>query len=912
MDTDALRGAFVDFFVERGHKYVPSASLVPRGDASLLFTNSGMVQFKRALAGLEKLSYDRAVTIQRCIRAGGKHNDLENVGYTARHHTFFEMMGNFSFGDYFKEEAIEWAWHFSTQVLSLPKDRIWITVHPEDEKSRQIWLQHGVESSRILPIKENFWQMGDTGPCGACSELFYDHGEHVAGSLPGTPDEDGDRFVEFWNLVFPEFNRTSDGTLNLLERPGIDTGMGLERLAAIMQGVTSNYDTDAFVTIKEATKHLLSVEGDTPQKDASLNVIADHLRASVFLVLDGVLPGNEDRSYVLRRIIRRALRHGYKLDADGTFFASLVPFVTAQMESVCPEALREQAYIASVLQREEEQFLQTLEQGMRVFERKLPDISGKTVPGDLVFTLYDTHGFPPDLTADLAREHGMVLDMKGFDQAMEQQRQRARQGKQFAFVSSFDDKLSKEKVEFVGYDHLDSECSVVAMYSYQDARWEAERVLRVGQESGIVLDKTPFYAESGGQVGDCGEITFFDEKFSDIKSDVPCDKQKWVFSVKDTIKLGEQTLHIGKVGIRLNADDEMQGKVDYSRSDTTAIKVGSVGEAKVDKEKRLGAANHHSATHLLHAALRQELGKQVVQKGSLVTPNRLRFDFSYPQPLTAEQLEAITEMVNREIWRNTSVQTQVMSHKDAVDHGAMALFGEQYDDQVRVLSMGEEGFSCELCGGTHAQRTGDLGLFCIISEVGVASGVRRIEALVGASAMEHFSKIQKSYTEVMGKLKCASGEVVSQLKQLQEQIATQEGAVKRLQKAQLQYQMQDVIAEAETIDDITVIVRHCSAKDDIPDLMGALDYLKGQLSSDYVVMLTHEKDKKVSALGAVSKKLSKRLDAREIIAPVVEQIGAKGGGKPMLARAGGGSNLEVVEDALAEAKRGLINILNSQ
>ncbi|MDX1508497.1 MAG: alanine--tRNA ligase, partial [Woeseiaceae bacterium] len=711
MTSNELRQAFLDYFRERDHEVVASSPLVPGNDPTLLFTNAGMVQFKDVFLGEDKRSYKRAVTSQRCVRAGGKHNDLENVGYTARHHTFFEMLGNFSFGDYFKRDAIRYGWEFLTEVLGLPPEKLWVTVFEDDDEAADIWLEEmNIDPKRFSRMgeKDNFWAMGDTGPCGPCSEIFYDHGPEVAGGPPGSADEDGDRYVEIWNLVFMQFDRSADGTMTPLPKPSVDTGMGLERIAAVMQGVHSNYEIDLFANLIQATADTLGVDNDG---SSSLNVIADHIRACAFLVVDGVLPGNEGRGYVLRRIIRRAIRHGKKLGYDGLFFHKLVAPLVKEMGDAYPELAKAQSHVEKVLEKEGRRFAETLDQGLEILEDAIANLKGKQVPGDVVFKLYDTYGFPVDLTADFARERGLSVDQPGFEEAMEGQRQKARDASKFGAARGGSLKVDAD-TEFTGYDGTEGVCEIVAMY--KDGK--PVDTIAAGDDAAIVLSTTPFYAESGGQIGDTGILA----------------ESGRIFRVDDTQKSGNANVHYGAVE---------QGE----------FKVGDKVEAIVDAERRQAIVLNHSGTHLMHAALRKVLGEHVTQKGSLVAPDRLRFDFSHYEPVTPEQLAEIEDLVNDEIRANRAADIRHMSYDDAMNSGAMALFGEKYGDEVRVLAFGD--FSIELCGGTHVERTGDIGVFKITSEGGVASGVRRIEAVTGKGALDWIDTNQRQLGEVAGLLR---------------------------------------------------------------------------------------------------------------------------------------------------------------
>ncbi len=853
MKTSAqLRRAFIDYFVEHGHREVPSSSLVPENDPTLLFTNAGMVQFKDVFLGREKRDYNRAVTAQRCVRAGGKHNDLENVGYTARHHTFFEMLGNFSFGDYFKREAIGFAWEFLTKTLGLPPEKLWVTVYEEDDEAADVWLKEiGVDPARFTRIgdkpggkryeSDNFWSMGDTGPCGPCSEIFYDHGPEVWGGPPGTPEEDGDRYIEIWNLVFMQYNRDSDGNMTPLPRPSVDTGMGLERLAAVMQGVHSNYEIDLFQALIRAAA---GITGCDDLEEKSLRVIADHIRSCAFLVVDGVLPSNEGRGYVLRRIIRRAIRHGYMLGVTEPFFYRLVGPLKEQMGDAYPELVREQAQVERVLKLEEERFAETLEQGMKILEHAIDGLDGKEIPGDTVFRLYDTYGFPVDLTADIARERGLTLDMEGFDRAMAAQRERARAASQF----SADDQLAVDldgSTEFTGYERLQDEATVIALF--QDGK-SVETLGR--EEAGIlVLDHTPFYAESGGQVGDAGRIWL--------------EKNAW-FEVDDTRKQGGVFLHIGR----------FRGDV---------LRVGDQVRPEVDAERRRRIALNHSATHLLHAALRRLLGEHVQQKGSLVEPERLRFDFAHFEPVTREQLQAIERLVNEQIRNNYMVETRIMSLEDAKAAGAMALFGEKYGDQVRVLRMGD--FSTELCGGTHVKAVGDIGLFKITAESGIASGVRRIEAVTGERAVEWVEADEERLLRVAQAVKAGRDEVDDKVQQLLEKNRQLEKELERLKAKLASAAGSDLASQAKEIDGVKVLAAALEGAEP-KTLRETMDKLKDKLGSA-VIVLAAVRGGKVSLVAGVTKDRTDTLKAGDLVRFVAEQVGGKGGGRPDMAQAGG-------------------------
>jgi alanyl-tRNA synthetase len=845
MTTSAeLRASFLDYFEQRQHERVASSPLIPANDPTLLFTNAGMVQFKDAFLGRERRANNRAVSSQRCVRAGGKHNDLENVGYTARHHTFFEMLGNFSFGDYFKREAIEYAWDYLTRVLSLPPERLWVTVFEDDDEAAGIWLKEiGVDPQRFsrCGAKDNFWSMGDTGPCGPCSEIFYDHGPSIPGGPPGSPDEDGDRYVEIWNLVFMQFNRDAEGQMTPLPRPSVDTGMGLERLAAVMQGVHSNYEIDLFRRLIEAAA---KATGCDDLADKSLRVIADHIRSTAFLIIDGVTPGNEGRGYVLRRIMRRAIRHGYRLGCSTPFFHTLVEPLACEMGDAYPELRTNQAHVERLIKLEEERFAETLEHGMRLLDEAISNLSGNQIPGETVFKLYDTYGFPVDLTADIARERGLTLDQDGFEQAMERQKERARAASQFGAAQSLDIQIQGE-TDFCGYDRLQEEATIVALYR----GGESCDALEAGEEGIVILDRSPFYGESGGQVGDRGWLT----------TETAC------FAVQDTQKKGDGVLlHVGQV-------EEGQ------------LTVGDRVDARVDADRRRATALNHSATHLLHAALRDVLGSHVQQKGSLVGPERLRFDFSHFEPVSRTQLLTIERMVNREVRANHLVETRLMSLEDAKASGAMALFGEKYADQVRVLRMGE--FSTELCGGTHVKAVGDIGLIKIVSETGIAAGVRRIEAITGASALEWVEADEERLLRLAGLLKGGREDVDERVTQLIERARRLEKELEQIKAKAASSAGQDLAAQAVDIQGIKTLAARLDGVDP-KSLRVTLDQLKDKLGSA-VVVLAAESDGKVSLVAGVTKDLTDRLKAGDLIREVAEKVGGKGGGRPDMAQAGG-------------------------
>ena len=843
MTSNELRQAFLDFFHEHGHEVVASSPLVPGNDPTLLFTNAGMVQFKDVFLGDDKRNYSTAASSQRCVRAGGKHNDLENVGYTARHHTFFEMLGNFSFGDYFKREAIQYAWDFLTVTLGLPEDRLWVTVFEDDDEAADIWLKEmKVDPKRFsrLGAKDNFWAMGDTGPCGPCSEIFFDHGEKVPGGPPGTPEEDGDRYVEIWNLVFMQFDRSSDGTMTPLPKPSVDTGMGLERIAAVMQKVHSNYQIDLFANLIQATADVLGVDN---KSSSSLNVIADHIRACSFLIVDGVLPGNEGRGYVLRRIIRRAIRHGKKLGTDDLFFHKLVEPLAREMGDAYPELAKAQAHVEKVLAKEETRFAETLDQGMEILEAAIADLDGKELPGDVVFKLYDTYGFPVDLTADIARERELSVDEKGFEEAMERQRERARASSKFGAVGGDALKIDAT-TEFLGHDSTEATCKVVALFKDGNAVEQ----LGDGDEGAVVLASTPFYAESGGQIGDKGILV------SDGK----------LFRVDDTQKSGDANVHFGSVE---------QG----------VLKVGDSLEAVVDADRRQAIRLNHTATHLMHAALRQVLGDHVTQKGSLVAPDRLRFDFSHYEGVTPEQLQEIEDIVNAEIRKNVAADTNLMTYDDAIESGAMALFGEKYGDKVRVLQLGE--FSVELCGGTHVDRTGDIGAFKVTHEGGVASGVRRIEAVTGKGAMAWIDANQRTLRDLSGMLRSSPDQATAKVEQLLKQNKELEKKLATAKHALITGQasdQEDNIVEVHGIKIVTSRMEGVDAK----SLREAVDRVKDKLGNAIVVLGSVD-DGKVHLAAGVTKNNIGKIRAGDLIKPVAEQIGGKGGGRPDFAQAGG-------------------------
>ncbi|MFM8330316.1 MAG: alanine--tRNA ligase [Candidatus Methylumidiphilus sp.] len=844
MTSAELRSLFLQFFEERGHAVVASSPLIPANDATLLFTNAGMVQFKDVFLGREERPYVRAASSQRCVRAGGKHNDLENVGYTARHHTFFEMLGNFSFGDYFKRDAIQYAWGFLTGTLGLPPEKLWVTVYSEDTEAADIWLNEvGVDPNRFTRIstKDNFWSMGDTGPCGPCTEIFYDHGAHITGGPPGSPDEDGDRYIEIWNLVFMQYDRAADGTLTPLPKPSVDTGMGLERLAAVMQKVHSNYEIDLFANLVKAAADLAGVED---LGNSSLRVIADHIRSCSFLITDGVTPSNEGRGYVLRRIIRRAIRHGYKLGLREAFFHKLVAPLAAEMGAAYPELAKAQATVERVLLKEEERFAETLEQGMKILDACVSGLSGKEIPGDTAFQLYDTYGFPLDLTADVARELGLTVDMAGFEKAMQGQRAQSRAASQFTADYSKDMAVDAHCV-FTGYQHLAEDGKILALLK------DGARVARLeaGEDGVVVLEKTPFYAESGGQVGDQGLVQAGDA----------------VFAVSDTRKQGgDVILHIGRV---------RHG----------ALAVGAAATAQVDAARRKAITLNHSATHLMHAALRQVLGEHVAQKGSLVTPERLRFDFSHFEPVSAAQLREIERLVNAQIRANAAVAAEVMPKDEAMKAGAMALFGEKYGEEVRVLRIGE--FSTELCGGTHAERAGDIGFFKIVAETGVAAGVRRIEAVTGEGAVDWVESGERLIQTLGERLKSGRGGLDEKIQHLLEHSRHLEKELDKLKSKLASAAGSDLAGQAIEINGLKLLVARLDEADP-KSLRDLVDQLKNKLGSSAVV-LAAVKDGKVSLTAGVSSDQTSRIKAGDLINVVATQVGGKGGGRPDMAQAGG-------------------------
>ncbi|EQC1617736.1 alanine--tRNA ligase [Escherichia coli] len=864
--TAEIRQAFLDFFHSKGHQVVASSSLVPHNDPTLLFTNAGMNQFKDVFLGLDKRNYSRATTSQRCVRAGGKHNDLENVGYTARHHTFFEMLGNFSFGDYFKHDAIQFAWELLTSEkwFALPKERLWVTVYESDDEAYEIWEKEvGIPRERIIRIgdnkgapyaSDNFWQMGDTGPCGPCTEIFYDHGDHIWGGPPGSPEEDGDRYIEIWNIVFMQFNRQADGTMEPLPKPSVDTGMGLERIAAVLQHVNSNYDIDLFRTLIQA---VAKVTGATDLSNKSLRVIADHIRSCAFLIADGVMPSNENRGYVLRRIIRRAVRHGNMLGAKETFFYKLVGPLIDVMGSAGEDLKRQQAQVEQVLKTEEEQFARTLERGLALLDEELAKLSGDTLDGETAFRLYDTYGFPVDLTADVCRERNIKVDEAGFEAAMEEQRRRAREAS--GFGADYNAMIRVDSAsEFKGYDHLELNGKVTALF----VDGKAVDAINAGQEAVVVLDQTPFYAESGGQVGDKGELK--GANFS--------------FAVEDTQKYGQAIGHIGKLA-------------------AGSLKVGDAVQADVDEDRRARIRLNHSATHLMHAALRQVLGTHVSQKGSLVNDKVLRFDFSHNEAMKPEEIRAVEDLVNAQIRRNLPIETNIMDLEAAKAKGAMALFGEKYDERVRVLSMGD--FSTELCGGTHASRTGDIGLFRIISESGTAAGVRRIEAVTGEGAITTVHADSDRLSEVAHLLKGDSNNLADKVRSVLERTRQLEKELQQLKEQAAAQESANLSSKAIDVNGVKLLVSELSGVE--PKMLRTMvDDLKNQLGSTIIVLATVAEGK-VSLIAGVSKDVTDRVKAGELIGMVAQQVGGKGGGRPDMAQAGG-TDAAALPAALASVK----------
>lgn len=842
MKSSEIRQKFLDFFASNDHTVVASSPLVPSNDPTLLFTNAGMVQFKDIFLGQDRRSYVRAASSQRCVRAGGKHNDLENVGYTARHHTFFEMLGNFSFGDYFKRDAIQYAWNFLTQSLNIPKEKLWVTVYAEDDEAAAIWLNEiGIEKDRLVRIasSDNFWQMGDTGPCGPCSEIFYDHGPEVAGGPPGSADADGDRYIEIWNLVFMQYNRDSEGVLHPLPKPSVDTGMGLERISAVMQNVHSNYEIDLFQHLIQAAARVTHTQN---LADNSLKVIADHIRACSFLIADGVIPGSEGRGYVLRRIIRRAIRHGYRLGQKQPFLYQLVEALAQVMGQAYPELIAAQARVTEVLRQEEERFAETIEHGMQVLETALNEKNDQ-LDGETAFKLYDTFGFPLDLTADIARERGISVDHEAFEQAMARQREQARAANKFTMQEGI--RYSGDLTTFCGYEGLQQQAKILALYKQGSLVDQIE----AGDEAIIVLDQTPFYAESGGQAGDSGEIS----------------NSEGLFIVNDT-----QKIQAGVFG--------HHGRLQQGR-----LNIGATISAKVNPVTRTNTANNHSATHLLHAALRKLLGTHVTQKGSLVDANRLRFDFSHNAPLTNAEIRDIERLVNEQIRENAVVESSSMKYDDAVKRGAMALFGEKYADVVRVIGMGD--FSIELCGGTHVNQVGQIGLFKITMESGVAAGIRRIEAVTGKASVDHIQQREAQLLEIAQTLKANPQEVTQKIAQIMDNVRQTERELARLKTQLANAQGSDLLSHVQEIDGIQVLAAKLENADS-KILRDTLDQLKGKLKSCVVVLGTTTDDK-VSLIAGVTDDLTQRIKAGELVNFVAQQVGGKGGGRADMAQAGG-------------------------
>ncbi|AUU92506.1 alanine--tRNA ligase [Enterobacteriaceae bacterium ENNIH3] len=864
--TAEIRQAFLDFFHSKGHQVVASSSLVPNNDPTLLFTNAGMNQFKDVFLGLDKRNYSRATTAQRCVRAGGKHNDLENVGYTARHHTFFEMLGNFSFGDYFKHDAIQYAWELLTgdNWFKLPKERLWVTVYETDDEAYEIWEKEvGIPRERIIRIgdnkgapyaSDNFWQMGDTGPCGPCTEIFYDHGDHIWGGPPGSPEEDGDRYIEIWNIVFMQFNRQADGTMEPLPKPSVDTGMGLERITAVLQHVNSNYEIDLF---SKLIKAVADVTGATDLSNKSLRVIADHIRSCAFLIADGVIPSNENRGYVLRRIIRRAIRHGNMLGAKDTFFYKLVGPLLDVMGSAGEELKRQQTQVELVLKTEEEQFARTLERGLALLDEELAKLKGDTLDGETAFRLYDTYGFPVDLTADVCRERNLKVDEKGFEAAMEEQRRRARESS--GFGADYNAMIRVDgSSEFKGYDHLELTGKVTALF----VDGKAVNAVNAGQDAVVILDQTPFYAESGGQVGDKGELK----------------GNGFTFTVNDTQKYGQAIGHLGRVA-------------------TGSLKVGDGVKAEVDEARRLRIRLNHSATHLMHAALRDVLGTHVAQKGSLVNDKALRFDFSHFEAMKPSEIRAVEDLVNAQIRRNLPIETNIMDIDAAKASGAMALFGEKYDDRVRVLRMGD--FSTELCGGTHASRTGDIGLFRIVSESGTAAGVRRIEAVTGEGAIAALHAQSDQLQDIAQLLKGDSANLGDKVRSALERTRQLEKELQQLKEQQAAQESASLTGKAEDINGVKLLVSVLEGVE--PKMLRTMvDDLKNQLGSAVIVLATVAEGK-VSLIAGVSKDVTDRVKAGELVGMVAQQVGGKGGGRPDMAQAGG-TDVAALPAAMASVK----------
>ena len=876
MSTAEIRQGFLDFFASKDHAVVASSSLIPGNDKTLLFTNAGMVQFKDVFLGEDKRNYSRATSSQRCVRAGGKHNDLENVGYTARHHTFFEMLGNFSFGDYFKEDAIAFAWEYLTQVVKLPAEKLWITVYEDDQEAADIWLNKiGVPADRISRIgdkpgkkyeSDNFWAMGDTGPCGPCTEIFYDHGEHIWGGPPGTPEEDGDRYIEIWNLVFMQYNRAKDGTMNPLPKPSVDTGMGLERLAAILQNGHSNYDIDLFQNILKFIADLANTNdlGNVSLENASLKVIADHIRSCAFMIVDGVVPSNEGRGYVLRRIIRRAARHGHKLGLTDAFFHKIVAPLVKEMGEAYPELAKAQEKVEQVLLKEEKRFAETLDQGMKILDDAISDLDDNTIPGEVVFKLYDTYGFPVDLTADIAREKELILDNDGFETAMEAQRQRARAAGKFD--TDYTDKLDiKTETHFTGYDATQDEVEVEAIF----VKGNKVNSLGTGEQAQIILKSTPFYAESGGPVGDTGKLVLGDN----------------VFEVQDTQKQGKTFIHYGVMT-------------------TGSLQQGEKITAEVDSSRRQDIVLNHSATHLMHKALRLVLGEHVEQKGSLVSPDHLRFDFAHSEPMTQDEISLVEKMVNDEIRLNAEAKSNITSMDEAVKQGAMALFGEKYGDEVRVVNIG---YSTELCGGVHVKRAGDIGLFKITSESGVAAGVRRVEAVTGACAINWIEARSNQLESIANLVKSSSKGVEEKVSLILEKSRSLEKELQQLKQKLAAQAGSDLASQAIEINGIKVLATNLEGADP-KSLRDTVDQLKNKLGKAAVIVSTVV-DGKVSLVAGVTKDETKQIKAGDLLKHVAEQIDGKGGGRPDMAQ-GGGSNADALPDALASVAQWVEGLLS--
>lgn len=852
MKTNDIRAQFLKYFQDHQHTVVPSSSLVPHDDPTLLFTNAGMVQFKDTFLGLETRAYTRAASSQRCVRAGGKHNDLENVGHTARHHTFFEMLGNFSFGDYFKHEAINFAWTFLTQNLGLPKEKLWISVFKDDKESEAIWLQDiGIDPQRLSRCgsKDNFWSMGDTGPCGPCTEIFYDHGADIWGGPPGSKDEDGDRYIEIWNIVFMQYNRDGNGKLTPLPKPCVDTGMGLERIAAVLQGVHNNYDIDLFQNLLKSLSIIIDYDDIN---NASMRVIVDHIRSTSFMITDGVMPSNEGRGYVLRRIIRRALRHGYKLGIREPFFYKLVSSLCEEMGGAFPELKDHENHIQAVLEQEEKQFIRTLEKGLKIYDDVVSRLAGDQIPGETVFQLYDTYGFPPDLTADIARESGLTIDEAGFDKAMQHQREQSQQHQRFKVDQTAYVHLPGETA-FVGYDSLSEEACIEALLVDD----KPVNTIDVGTTAVVVLNRTPFYAESGGQIGDSGYL----------------EKQGARFRVQDTQKKAAVILHWGYV---------VEGS--FNNKDTVRAEVDNL---------RQSIRLNHSATHLMHEALRQVLGKHVTQKGSLVDAKRLRFDFAHPHALSLQQLHEIEQLVNEQIRRNLTVTLEEKSLDDAKDSGAMALFGEKYTDVVRVITMGD--FSCEICGGTHVQRTGDIGLFKIINETACSAGVRRIEAVTGGEALAWVESAEVQLQAIVSSLRIKPEEAADKLQQLLQQIKEQQREISKLQQQLVHGQSTSLTDHVRQINGINVLAIKLPEVDR-DALRNTMDQLKSKLNKAAIVLATI-KDQKIVLIAGVTKNCTDKLNAGKLLNYVAQQVGGKGGGRPDLAQ-GGGDDVTKLDEAL--------------